>query len=154
MHQPMIHILRASKVKVVFTNGCFDIIHPGHIHLLKESQKLGNHLIVGLNSDESIKKIKGAHRPINNQFDRAEVLRSITYVNDVFIFNEPTPIELIEIIKPDVIVKGSDYDLDDIAGKEFIESYGGYVTTIPFLKGYGTTAIINRIVINRIQSNQ
>ncbi len=136
--------LRKEK-KIVFTNGCFDIIHAGHAHYLKEAKKLGDILIVGLNSDSSIRKIKGLKRPIIPQEMRAYLLDSLKPVDFVVIFDEETPIELIKAIKPDILVKGGDWDIDKIVGKDFVESYGGKVITIPFKFDISTTKIIEMI---------
>jgi D-sedoheptulose 7-phosphate isomerase len=132
-------------MKIVFTNGCFDLIHPGHIELLKEASQYGDHLIVGINSDESVRTIKGEGRPILNQEDRANILRSIVYVDDVRIFNELTPINLIVEIEPNVLIKGGDWPIDQIIGAEFVKSYGGEVFSLPLKEGYSTTDIIKKI---------
>lgn len=125
--------------KVVFTNGCFDIIHPGHILILKTAKSLGGKLIVGLNSDESVRKIKPG-RPFNNQEDRKAVLEAIRYVDEVVIFNEPTPLELIKKIKPDVLVKGNEYELKDIVGYGVVPE----VARAPMTK-HSTTKLIEKI---------
>lgn len=132
--------------KIVFTNGCFDILHAGHIEYLSRAKKLGNILVVGLNTDSSVKKIKGAGRPINNQNDRAKVLASLYFVDYVTLINETTPERLIRELKPDILVKGGDWKVKDIVGADFVKSCGGRVKTIPFVKGYSTTSIINKIV--------
>ena len=134
--------IKSKNKKTVFTNGCFDIIHPGHIHLLKESKKLGDILIVGLNSDKSIKLIKGDDRPIVNENDRVKILESIKYVDNILIFEEETPINLIKLITPDVLVKGGDYLKKDIVGSDFILENGGTVKTIPLIEGISTTSLI------------
>lgn len=123
---------------VVFTNGCFDIIHRGHIEYLKQSALLGNKLIVGINSDASVKKLKGKYRPINKQEDRVEVLKAIRYVDGVFVFNEDTPYELIKKIKPDIITKGGDYKQEDVIGRDIAK-----VIIIPYVPKYSTTNIVN-----------
>ena len=129
----------------MFTNGCFDLLHKGHLEFLKKCSTLGNILIVGLNDDNSIKSIKGKDRPIISQSDRKHALLSLKFVDDVIIFKEATPINLIKRIKPDVLVKGSDYSIDDIVGADFVRSYGGDVKTLKVLEGYSTSKIINRI---------
>ncbi len=135
---------KKQKNKVVFTNGCFDIIHEGHIHLLKESKKLGDILIVGLDSDESVKKLnKKPKRPINPQETRAAVLKAIRYVDHVIIFDELLP--LIKRIKPDILVKGADWPLNKVVGRDFVESYGGKVIRIPYLEGKSTTKLLQKI---------
>ena len=123
--------------KTVFTNGCFDIIHRGHIELLEKSKRIGDYLIVGLNSDESIKKLKGDARPINNQDDRKKTLEALRFVDEVIIFNEETPYDLIKKIKPDVITKGGDYTIDNVVGNDLAR-----VVIIPTVKGYSTTGIL------------
>ena len=131
--------------KIVFTNGCFDILHIGHIRYLKEAASLGNILVVGLNSDESVRKLKGPERPINNQEDRAELLFSLDFVDYVIIFNEDTPDKLIRTIQPDVLVKGGDYKPEEVVGMDFVEANGGKLVLIDFVKGKSTTNIIKKI---------
>jgi rfaE bifunctional protein nucleotidyltransferase chain/domain len=130
--------------KIVFTNGCFDILHPGHIHLLAGCNELGQRTIVGLNSDSSIKEIKGLFRPVNTQHSRATVLASTQFVDGIIVFYDPTPQNLIHAIRPDVLVKGGDWKKSEIIGADFVESYGGKVATVSYLKGYSTTEIIER----------
>ena len=130
---------------VVFTNGCFDILHSGHVKYLREAAKLGEVLVVGLNSDASVKRLKGETRPINSQDDRAEVLCALGFVDYVVIFEEDTPLELIKIIQPDVLVKGGDYIKSNVVGADFVESRGGEVFLIPFVDGKSTTNIIKKI---------
>lgn len=131
--------------KIVFTNGCFDILHLGHIDYLSKSKELGDILIVALNSDQSIKNIKGTQRPINNQYMRSMILASLFFVDIVIIFNEDTPEKLIKIIKPDILVKGGDYNIDTIVGGDIVKSYGGEIKIINYVEGYSTTNIINKI---------
>ena len=131
--------IRSENKKIVFTNGCFDIIHPGHIHVLSQSKLLGDILVVGLNSDKSVKKLKGKERPIVNESDRAKILLSIKYVNYVIIFDESTPKDIIEKIKPDILVKGGDYIIDDIVGSKFVIDSGGRVEIVKFLDGYSSS---------------
>ena len=139
---------RAKKEgkKVVFTNGCFDILHRGHVDYLENAKKMGDILIVGLNSDESVKKIKGDKRPIVAQDDRALVLSALGCVDYVCIFDEETPEELIKKLIPDVLVKGGDWEKENIVGKKTVEKNGGEVFTIPELKGRSTKKIIETIV--------
>jgi D-beta-D-heptose 7-phosphate kinase/D-beta-D-heptose 1-phosphate adenosyltransferase len=137
--------LRNTK-KIVFTNGCFDILHSGHIAYLYEAKKLGDILIIGLNSDNSIKRIKGEKRPIVLQEERAFLLSALEMVDYVTIFDEDTPYELIKIIKPHILVKGGDWPIDNIVGKDIVESYGGKVLNIPLVEGKSTTNIIERIL--------
>lgn len=139
------HICEVCKnKKVVFTNGCFDIIHSGHITLLKEASELGDVLIVGLNSDDSIKRLKGCNRPINNLESRINVLSAISYVDYIIVFNDDTPIDIIKHLKPDFLVKGGDYRIEDIVGADYVNSYGGNVSIIPFREDISTTSIINK----------
>lgn len=138
--------LRKKKKKVVFTNGCFDIIHAGHVRYLKKARSLGDVLVVGLNSDSSIGKIKGPTRPIVPEKERAEVLSAIMAVDYVVLFNEPSPIKLIEAIKPDVLVKGSDWAAHEIVGGDTVKAYGGKIARVRLVKGRSTTNIIKRIL--------
>lgn len=131
--------------KVVFTNGCFDIMHVGHIRYLQEAAKLGDILVVGLNSDESVKRLKGSDRPVNNQNDRAEVMSALGFVDYVVIFDEDTPLELIKKIQPDVLVKGGDYKDQYVVGTKEVEERGGKLVLIPFVPGKSTTKIIEKI---------
>lgn len=131
--------------KIVFTNGCFDILHVGHIRYLHEAAKLGDLLIIGLNSDESVKRLKGLDRPINGELERAEILGALGFVDYVAIFQEDTPLELIKTIQPDVLVKGGDYNPDEVVGKKEVEECGGKLVLIPFVEGKSTTRIIEMI---------
>jgi D-beta-D-heptose 7-phosphate kinase/D-beta-D-heptose 1-phosphate adenosyltransferase len=131
---------KAGK-KIIFTNGCFDILHSGHITLLEKSRNFGDYLVVGLNSDNSVRRIKGKKRPINNQLDRAIVLAGLQSVDFVVIFNEDTPHKLLSLLKPDILVKGADYKTDQIIGKEFVSA----VKTIALVKGKSTTAVIKKL---------
>lgn len=136
---------RGKGKKVAFTNGVFDILHLGHLEYLTESKKLADLLIVGLNSDSSARLLKGEGRPLNNETDRAELLSGLECVAAVVIFPEETPLELIKILKPEFLVKGSDYSIDEIVGKEFVESYGGEVRSIPLKAGYSTSSLLEKI---------
>ena len=137
--------IRSENKKIVFTNGCFDIIHPGHIHVLSQAKLLGDILVVGLNSDKSVKKLKGKERPFVNEFDRAKILLSIKYVDYVIIFDELTPRKIIEKIKPDTLVKGGDYIVDDIVGSKFVINSGGRVEIVKFLDGYSSSNYIDTL---------
>ncbi len=130
--------------KIVFTNGCFDIIHAGHVDYLEKAKKLGDILIVGLNSDSSVKRLKGENRPINPQEYRKKVLQALKPVDLVIIFDEDTPERLIKEIKPDVLVKGGDYTIETIVGADFVMSYGGMVKTIDFVYDISTSKIIEK----------
>lgn len=133
--------LRRAGRRIVFTNGCFDILHKGHVTYLREAKKLGDVLILGLNTDESVRGLKGEGRPVNNEDDRAEVLCSLESVDYVVKFSESTPLELIKSLRPDVLVKGGDYRLEDVVGRE----YAGQTALISFVDGYSTTAVINKL---------
>ncbi len=139
------HVWRATGKKLVFTNGCFDILHHGHLDLLAKAADFGNILILGLNTDNSVQRLKGPDRPITNEKDRAFQVASLLCVDAVCLFDEDTPEELIKLIKPDVLVKGGDYTIYNIVGAEFVQSCGGSVEIIPFVAGYSTTSIIDRI---------
>jgi len=137
--------LRRKGRKIVFTNGCFDILHVGHVDYLSKAKALGDILVIGLNSDSSVRKIKGRGRPVNNERDRAIVLSALCPVDYISIFNEATPERLIQELKPDVLAKGGDWKIKDIVGGQFVLAYGGKVKRIPFVKGYSTTAVIKKI---------
>ena len=131
--------------RTVFTNGCFDILHAGHVSYLKKARELGDRLVVGINSDESVRRLKGDERPINKLEDRIAVLSALDCVDEVIPFEEDTPLELIKRVHPDVLVKGDDYTVDNIVGADFVLSYGGDVKTIPLLQGRSTTGIVSRM---------
>ena len=137
--------LRAEGRQVVFTNGCFDLLHPGHVRYLAAARALGDALVVALNSDASVRRLKGAARPILNQDERAEVMAALAAVDYVTIFDEDTPRELIAALLPDVLVKGGDWAVTEIVGREEVEAAGGRVLALPFLEGSSTTDIIERI---------
>jgi len=133
-----------SENKIVFTNGCFDLLHRGHVYYLSRARELGNLLVVGLNSDASVTLLKGPGRPINSQEARAEVLGALAFVDYIIVFEEETPLKLITELEPDILVKGGDYKVEDIVGYPEVTSRGGRVETIPLLKGYSSTSIIDR----------
>jgi D-glycero-beta-D-manno-heptose 1-phosphate adenylyltransferase len=137
--------LKDENKKIVFTNGCFDILHRGHIAYLKQAKSLGDYLIIGLNSDSSVKKIKGDSRPINNENDRAYVLNSLKVVNAVVIFSEDTPYDLIKEIQPDLLVKGGDWTEDKIVGADIVKKAGGKVVSLKYVDNYSTTSTINKL---------
>jgi len=137
--------LKNKSKKIVFTNGCFDIIHAGHVAYLNEAKQLGDILIVGVNSDSSVKKLKGNNRPIVIEDDRAYIIANLKPVDFVVIFSDDTPYNLINEIKPDYLVKGSDYKNQEIAGSDIVKSYGGQVVLIDYVNGKSTTNIINNI---------
>lgn len=136
---------RPSGKRVVFTNGCFDILHRGHAVYLAKARELGDLLVVGLNTDASVRRLKGPERPLNTQDDRAFLLASLACVDNVILFDEDTPANLIHAVCPDVLVKGGDYTLDKIVGADFVQARGGLVTTISFVDGYSTTNLINKM---------
>jgi len=131
---------------VVFTNGCFDLVHRGHVHLLRAAKAIGDLLIVALNSDRSISEIKGPKRPIMPELDRIELIAAMEMVDYVVIFEEPDPTALIDAIKPDVLAKGADWNADKVVGAELVEKNGGRVVRIPYLQGFSTSEIVERIV--------
>lgn len=136
---------RAAGMTIVFTNGCFDLIHAGHVRYLKEARQMGDILVVGVNSDESIRNLKGSERPIVLLPERLEVLLSLRWVDAAVPFHEPTPVELIRAVRPHILVKGGDWPPEKIAGREILEAYGGKTVSVPFHKGASTTDIIRRI---------
>ena len=138
--------VRKSGQKIVFTNGCFDIMHVGHVRYLADARSKGDLLVVGLNSDASVRIIKGDKRPIVRQNHRAEVLASLGCVDFIVIFDEPDPLKLIQTLKPDVLVKGEDWTEDAIVGAEFVKSHGGRIVRISFAEESSTTAIIEKII--------
>lgn len=130
--------------KIVFTNGCFDLLHIGHVRYLEEAKKLGDILMVGINTDASVKKLKGPTRPIQNENDRAEILASLKAVDHTVLFGEETPLQLIEAIAPDVLVKGGDWKIDQIVGSDFVLKHGGTVKSLSFVDGRSTTSLIEK----------
>lgn len=140
--QLLVEKLRGENKKIVFTNGCFDILHAGHIDYLAKCAKLGDYLIIGLNSDQSISDLKGRMRPINNLVDRVETLSFLEFVDTIVVFDEPTPLSLIEIISPDILVKGGDYEVENIVGYDIVKDYGGLVCTIPLRYKISTSDLL------------
>lgn len=136
--------VRARDMKFVFTNGCFDLLHPGHIALLREARKQGDYLLVAINSDRSVRVLKGKGRPIQHDADRAEVLAAIRDVDGVVIFDEDTPKELIDALRPDVLVKGGDYTIDQILGRDVVEKDGGRVHIVPLVEGKSTSGLVEK----------
>ena len=136
---------RPRDRRVVFTNGCFDVLHPGHVEHLAQARALGDVLVVGLNSDDSVQRLKGVGRPLVAEADRAAVLAALRSVDAVTLFDEDTPLELISTLLPDVLVKGGDYDLDGIVGREVVEEAGGEVRVLPLVEGYSTTGLLDRL---------
>ena len=138
--------LRESGKKLVFTNGCFDILHIGHIRYLNRARSLGDALVVGINSDRSVREIKGKTRPSMPELERAEVLAALACVDVVFIFDDPTPKRVIDAIVPDVLVKGADWKLSEIVGRDTVENAGGSVSNMPLVEGSSTSEIIRRVL--------
>lgn len=131
--------------KVVFTNGCFDLLHRGHVHVLREAKAAGDLLIVGINSDKSVKEIKGTNRPVLPEVDRAELIAAMEMVDYVLLFDEPDPHDAIAALRPDVLVKGGDWSAEKIVGADIVRSEGGRVVVVPYMEGFSTTEIIERI---------
>ena len=140
-----VELLREKGGKIVFTNGCFDILHAGHVRYLKQARAAGDVLVLGLNSDTSVRKIKGNRRPIVPEEERAEVVASLKAVDYVTLFEETTPLKLIEFLKPDVLVKGADWREEEIAGRDSVLSWGGRIELIPLVEGASTTNIVEKI---------
>ncbi|WP_461141557.1 D-glycero-beta-D-manno-heptose 1-phosphate adenylyltransferase [Spirosoma pomorum] len=136
---------RAEGQQLVFTNGCFDIVHLGHIDYLEKARSLGSKLILGLNTDASVSRIKGPLRPVVNEYARSRLMAALAFVDLVVLFDEPTPLELIEAVQPDILVKGDDYTVATIVGSDFVLDRGGKVETISLVPGYSTTKLIERI---------
>lgn len=136
---------RVMGETIVFTNGCFDLLHLGHVSYLEEASKLGHRLVIGLNSDLSVRKLKGEGRPVMDETSRGRVLAGLEYVDGVILFDEDTPYNLIETIRPEVLVKGGDYEISAIVGHDIVKGYGGLVKTISLVEGISTSEIIERI---------
>ena len=137
---------RYDHKKIVFTNGCFDILHRGHIEYLRKAKLLSDVLVVGLNSNKSVQRLKGKPRPYQDEQDRAIILSALKMVDLVVIFEENTPLKLICELKPDILVKGGDYDFHSVVGASEVESWGGSIKIIPFLKGFGTSKLVEKII--------
>jgi len=142
--KPHLQFFRFKTEKIVFTNGCFDILHRGHIEYLAQAAEKGDVLIIGLNSDSSVRKLKGKNRPLQDEYTRALVLAALRFVDFVVIFEQETPYELIKSIEPNVLIKGGDYEIKNIVGYDLVTQTGGEVLTIPFVEGFSSTNIINK----------
>ena len=140
-----VHAWQQQGMDVVFTNGCFDLLHKGHILYLEEASRQGDKLIVAINADKSVSKLKGKHRPIKDEDNRSLIMSALSFVDLVVIFHEETPLELIEMIKPDILVKGGDWSPDQIVGSDYVTNNGGSVLSLQFVEGYSTTALENKI---------
>lgn len=136
--------LKSQNKKIVFTNGCFDLLHVGHVRYLQEAKKLGDVLVIGVNSDASVKRLKGPTRPVQIEADRAEILAALGAVDYTVIFTEDTPLKLIEAVKPDILVKGGDWKIDQIVGSDFVINNGGKVMSLQFVDGKSTTKLIEK----------
>lgn len=139
---------QTKEEKIVFTNGCFDLLHYGHLCYLAEARTLGNRLVIGLNSANSVQRLKGIHRPINDELTRQFTLASLAFVDLVVVFEEDTPLQLIKTLRPNILVKGGDYQIKEIVGATFVQQNGGQVSTLPFIEGYSTTNIEQKIKAN------
>jgi D-beta-D-heptose 7-phosphate kinase/D-beta-D-heptose 1-phosphate adenosyltransferase len=140
-----IEALKAHGKRIVFTNGCFDLLHPGHMRYLDAARQLGDYLVVAVNTDRSVKAIKGANRPIQSQDERTELLAALSFVDAVVLFDQDNPLEVIRHLVPNVLVKGGDWTEDKIIGAEVVKKAGGVVKSLPFVTGYSTTALIEKI---------
>lgn len=143
--QEQVRQWQAQGQKIVFTNGCFDILHLGHVDYLEKAKQLGDKLILGLNTDASISRIKGPSRPLQDEMSRARIMASLLFIDAVVLFDDDTPLELIKALQPDILVKGDDYAVAQIVGHEVVTARGGEVKTVPLVKGYSTTSIVNKI---------
>ncbi len=145
--EPLLTYWNLKSQKIVFTNGCFDILHRGHVEYLAQAANHGDVLVIGLNTDSSVKRLKGNTRPVQDEYARAMLMASLHYVSAVIMFDEDTPYELIKKVQPDVLVKGSDYKVEDIVGYDVVKAKGGEVVTIDFIEGYSTSSIIDKLKI-------
>ncbi|MCC9136665.1 D-glycero-beta-D-manno-heptose 1-phosphate adenylyltransferase [Pontibacter silvestris] len=143
--QNRLQIWHNQNQTIVFTNGCFDLLHLGHVDYLEKARSLGDKLVLGLNTDASISRIKGPSRPLQDETSRARIMASLLFIDAVVLFNEDTPLELIKIVQPDILVKGDDYTVESIVGHEVVLARGGEVKTVPLVKGYSTTNIVKKI---------
>jgi len=139
-------VWREQHKKIVFTNGCFDIIHFGHIDYLSKAADMGDVLVLGLNTDASVSRIKGSERPIQDEHSRSFIMASLQFVDVVVLFDEPTPYNLINLVQPDILVKGKDYCVEDVVGYEIVTAKGGRVETVELVEGYSTTTVIQKIL--------
>ncbi|MFT4737832.1 MAG: rfaE bifunctional protein nucleotidyltransferase chain/domain [Cyclobacteriaceae bacterium] len=144
--QKQVQAWKSEGLQIVFTNGCFDILHLGHVDYLEKSSGLGDKLVLGLNTDQSVSAIKGENRPLQNQLSRSRVIAALTFVDLVVLFDESTPRALIESIVPNILVKGDDYEIKNIVGADFVLANGGKVETVSLVTGYSTTSVVNKIL--------
>jgi D-beta-D-heptose 7-phosphate kinase/D-beta-D-heptose 1-phosphate adenosyltransferase len=152
MLQRRLGVARRQGKRIVFTNGCFDLIHPGHIRYLRAAKALGDLLVIGLNSDASVRRLKGPTRPLVSQRDRAEVIAALEMVDYVTVFGADTPYELIKAVQPDILVKGGDWTPDRIIGADIVRARGGEVRSLKFAKGYSTSSLVERIGAETVRS--
>ncbi len=143
--EPLLTYWNLKSEKIVFTNGCFDILHRGHVEYLAQAANHGDVLVIGLNTDSSVMRLKGDTRPVQDEYARAMLMASLHFVNVVILFDEDTPYELIKKVQPDVLVKGSDYKVEDIVGYDIVKAKGGEIVTIDFIEGYSTSSIIEKL---------
>ncbi|RUT77719.1 D-glycero-beta-D-manno-heptose 1-phosphate adenylyltransferase [Ancylomarina longa] len=141
-----LQVWRFREDKIVFTNGCFDIVHRGHLEYLANAASLGTKMVIGLNTDASVQVLKGANRPINDEYSRALLLASLGFVDMIILFGEQTPYDLINFVQPDILVKGSDYKAEDIVGYDIVKAKGGEIKTLDFIEGFSSTSIIDKII--------
>ncbi len=144
--QRALEVARLQNKKIVFTNGCFDLLHLGHVDYLSKARDLGDILVVGVNSDNSVKRLKGNTRPLQDEVSRSQILAAFVFVDFGVLFDEDTPLNLIQTVQPDILVKGADYKIEDIVGYDIVKNKGGEVKTISFLQGFSTTNIVNKIL--------
>ncbi len=140
-----ITVWRLKNDRIVFTNGCFDLLHLGHVDYLEKARRLGDRLVLGLNTDASVQRLKGPSRPVQDEVSRARVIAALEFVDMVVLFDEETPLELIQLVRPDVLVKGDDYSIDTIVGAKEVMAWGGSVQTVPLVEGYSTSRIIEKL---------
>jgi D-glycero-beta-D-manno-heptose 1-phosphate adenylyltransferase len=151
--QEQLQLWRSQGQKIVFTNGCFDLLHLGHVDYLEKARQLGDKLVLGLNTDRSISSIKGPNRPLQDEMSRARVMASLLFVDAVVLFDSDTPLELIKAVQPDILVKGDDYSIEQIVGHDVVQQAGGVVKTVPLVTGYSTTSIVKKIE-NQLNENR
>lgn len=150
---PQLQKWRDAGLKIVFTNGCFDLLHLGHVDYLEKARALGDKLILGLNTDRSIRCLKGEARPLQDEMARARIMASLLFVDAVILFDEETPYNLIKLVQPDILVKGDDYQPENIVGADIVQAKGGEVKTVSLVKGYSTTNIVEKIKKNSLTIN-
>ena len=148
---PSLSLWKKQGEQIVFTNGCFDIIHRGHVDYLARAASLGSKMIIGLNTDNSVRRLKGSTRPVSDEYSRAFVLAAFTFADAIILFDEDTPYNLIQYVQPDILVKGSDYKEDDIVGADIVKAKGGKIVTMDFVPGFSTSSIIQKLATTVIK---